>query len=68
MRKSINKLVGRFYFSFGIGLNQITQEFKTIEFWVAPPVCRPHTPSLNHIKPKMFTVKPQPFSLLIKKK
>ena len=66
--KKIKKLLGSFTFCFGIGKDQITPEYQTINFW---EIVNHHEITSSHlhlIKPKMFNVKPQPFSVQIRKK
>lgn len=62
MKKTIQRLVGRFTFCVGIGIDQITPEFKTISFWSETPIYMDNSVNVSLIKPKMFNVRPQPFS------
>jgi hypothetical protein len=68
MRTAIQRLVGRFSFCVGIGTNQITPEYKTISFWEIKQIHQIDLGNVKLIKPKMFNVKPQPFSVQIKDK
>lgn len=68
MKKYIQKIVGRFSFCLGIGIDQLTPEIKTITFWEVSPVYSNFSGNEKYIKPKMFNVKPQPFSVQIKQK
>ena len=68
MKKQIHRLIGSFSFCVGIGLDQITPEFKTLSFWEVQSEYMPSPNNVKFIKPKMFNVKPQPFSIQFKKK
>lgn len=68
MRKGTKILLGRFSFCIGIGIDQITPEFKTISFWEEKPMHTIYSDNVRFIKPKMFNVKPQPFSVQVKDK
>jgi hypothetical protein len=65
--KKIRKLLGSFTFCCGIGLDQLTPEFKRIYFWETKQIKETEIDNSRHIKPKMSNVKPQPFSLQRKK-
>jgi hypothetical protein len=51
----------------GIGLNQLIPEFKKIDWFENKPFYSKKLSDVKYIKPKMFNVKPQPFSILKKK-
>ena len=68
MRRQIQTLLGRFIFCVGIGLDQITPEIKTISWWVQKEIYESDFNNVKFIKPKMFNVKPQPFSVQIRDK
>jgi hypothetical protein len=68
MRKQIQTLLGRFTFCVGIGTDQLTPEIKTISWWVQNEIYEGDSSNMKFIKPKMFNVKPQPFSVQIKDK
>jgi len=61
-------LLGRLTFCIGIGLDQLTPEFKTISFWEERQINTIKSENVRFVKPKMFNVKPQPFSVQIKDK
>ena len=65
--KKIQKLLGSFTFCVGIGLDQLTPEYKRIYFWETKQLQVNNIDNTRHIKPKMSNVKPQPFSLQSKK-
>lgn len=66
--KTIQTLLGRFTFCIGIGIDQITPQFKTISWWATKEIEVNNADNTRHLKPKMFNVKPQPFSVQIKHK
>ena len=68
MRKQIQTLLGRFAFCMGIGTDQLTPEIKTISWWTQIEFYGGNSNNVKFIKPKMFNVKPQPFSIQIKDK
>ena len=61
-------LLGRLTFCIGIGLDQLTPEFKTISFWEERQIDTVKSENVRFVKPKMINVKPQPFSVQIKDK
>lgn len=68
MRKEIQRIVGTFSFCVGIGLDQLTPEYKTITWWEVTSAFVPQKGNERFIKPKMINVKPQPFSVQIRDK
>lgn len=60
---SLKRLFSTFHFCMGIGIDQLTPEFKTIKYFETKPFYANKLSDIQYIKPKMFHVKPQPFSV-----
>lgn len=68
MKKSISNVFGSFVFCMGIGTDQITPKVQSITFFKQTPFYSIKNGNERFIKPKMYNVKPQPFSVQINKK
>lgn len=68
MKNEIHRLISKFSLCIGISTNQITPEFKTLHFWEVKSIYSSNPNNVKFIKPKMFNVKPQPFSVQVKDK
>ena len=64
---NVKRLISSFHFCMGIGLNQLIPEFKKIDWFENKPFYAKKLSDVKYIKPKMFNVKPQPFSIQKKK-
>lgn len=67
MKSIVQTLIGRFTFCVGIGTDQITPEFKTISWWTQKEMYEGSPNNVKFVRPKMYNVKPQPFSIQKKK-